>query len=172
MIDVQIQQEVGDIPTEFVKQARAHLDAAEKLNTLLFDGVWDSNYYRGQAVLWLTFHAVELYLKGFIWKLDPKESINGHSLDALTAKLKTIAPKTEFKPPFGIESLPPDPERAQQAEKLERKIHEMLRYPTDTGGNPWLGVRGFSASRFQKTLKLTRADCERLYVEIFENSDG
>lgn len=169
-----IQQEVtdSDVPMEFVKQARAYLEAAEKLNTLMCDGAWASNYYRGRVVLWLAFHAVELYLKGFILKLDPRASVNGHSLAVLTAKLKTLAPRTEFDPPFGIEALPPDPELVQQVEKDEKKIHEMLRYPIDTEGKPWPGVQGFSASMFHNTLALTHTDCERLYVRLFENRDG
>lgn len=173
LIDVKIQKKVSEVPMEFVKQARAHLEAAEKLNTLMCDGVWASNYYRGQAVLWLTFHAVELYLKGFILKVDPKASVNGHSLAVLTAKLKTLAPETKFDPPFGIEALPPDPQLVQQAEKSEKKIHEMLRYPIDTEGKPWPGVRVFSDSAFKNTLAITKNNCERLYVKLFEkNSDN
>ena len=169
-----IRQEVtdSDVPMEFVKQARAHLEAAEKLNTLMCDGAWASNYYRGQAVLWLAFHAVELYLKGFILKLDPRASVNGHSLAVLTTKLKHLAPKTQFDPPFGIEALPPDPELVQKVEKSEKKIHEMLRYPIDTEGKPWPGVLGFSASMFQNILARTHTDCERQYVQLFENREG
>lgn len=169
-----IQQEVtdSDVPIKFVKQARAHLEAAKKLNTLMCDGAWASNYYRGQAVLWLAFHAVELYLKGFILKLDPRTSVNGHSLAVLTAKLKSLAPKTQFDPTFGIEALPPDPERVKQVEKSEKKIHEMLRYPIDTEGKPWPGVRSFSASMIQNELTLIHTECERLYVQLFENREG
>lgn len=169
-----IQQEVaeGDVPMEFVKQARSHLEAAEKLDALMCEGAWASSYYRGQAVLWLAFHAVELFLKGFILKLEPSESVNGHSLGALAKKLKALAPGTEFDPPFGIVALPRDPALVQEAKKGEKKIHEMLRYPIDTEGKPWPGVRGFSAPTFQDTLARTRADCETIYVQLFEDKDG
>ncbi len=163
-----IQQEVaeGDVPIEFVKQALSHLEAAEKLNALMCDGAWTSNYYRGQAVLWLTFHAIELFLKGFILKLEPGASVNGHSLAVLTAKLKTLVPNMQFDPPFGIE-LPLDLKLVKQAEKDEKRIHEMLRYPIDTEGKPWPGVRNFSAQTFQDTLARTRTDCERLNDQLF-----
>ncbi len=57
---------IDDIPVEFMKQALSHLESAEKLNTLMCEGTWPSNFYRGQAVLWLALHAVELFLKGLI----------------------------------------------------------------------------------------------------------
>jgi hypothetical protein len=161
----------GDVPMEFMKQALSHLDCAEKLNLLMCEGAWTSNYYRGQAVLWLTFHAVELFLKGFILKLDPTANVNGHSLAVLATKLETLAPGTKFEPPFGSEAVPPYPGLMKEAEKAEKKIHEMLRYPIDTEGKPWPGVRGFSALTFQGMLARTRADCENLYVRLFEDGD-
>jgi hypothetical protein len=162
----------GDVPVEFMKQALADLEAAETLNTLMCGAAWASNYYRGQAVLWLTFHAVELFLKGCILKLSPTAKVNGHSLAALTMKLRKLAPKTNFDPPFGVEALPPYPELTKAAEEQERKIHEVLRYPIDTQGKPWPGVRGFSAPSFRRTLAQVRKDCERLYEQVFEGKDG
>lgn len=84
------------IPIEFMKQALSHLEAAEKLNTLMCDGVWPSNFYRGQATLWLAFHAVELFLKGCILKLDPSANVGGHSLANLATKLNSLAPDVVF----------------------------------------------------------------------------
>jgi len=162
----------SDVPLEFMKQAFSHLEASEKLNALMCDDVWPSNYYRGQAVLWLAFHAVELFLKGCILKLDPSANIKSHSLSTLTKKLKTLNPGIDFEPPFGVEPLPPYPGLIERAEKTERKIHEALRYPIDTERKPWPGVRGYSAPLFQGTLARTRNDCERLYDQIFKGSDG
>lgn len=92
-----------------MKLALSHLEAAEKLNDLMSEKSWPSNYYRGQAVLLLVFHAVELFLKGFILKLAPATKVEGHSLAAFTKKLKTLAPDIEFQPPFKVEALPPYP---------------------------------------------------------------
>lgn len=161
-----------DIPIEFMKQALSHLEAAEKLNTLMCDGTWPSNFYRGRAVLWLAFHAIELFLKGRILKVDPSAKVGGHSLADLTKKLKGLTPDIIFDPPFGVEPLPPYPELGKKAEREEKRIHELLRYPTDTEGRPWLGAHGFSAPLFQGTLTNIRRDTEALYDRFFKSKDG
>jgi hypothetical protein len=161
-----------DVPMEFMKLALSHLEAAEKLTLLMSEKAWSSNYYRGQAVLLLTFHAVELFLKGFILKLAPGTKIGGHSLAVLTKKLKSLAPDIEFDPPFKVEALPPYPLLIREAEEKERRFHEVLRYPIDKKGKPWPGVRGFSASSCMRMLKRIRTDCEHLYSRFFEDKDG
>ena len=161
-----------DVPGEFMKLALSHLEAAEKLNSLVSRRAWASNYYRGQVVLLLAFHSVELFLKGCILRLSPGTKIEGHSLAGLTKKLKTLAPDIEFAPPFTVDALPPYPELVRRAEKQERQFHEVLRYPIDKTGRPWPGVRGFSASSCQLMLARVRTDCERLHVRVFETKDG
>jgi hypothetical protein len=170
--DIHLRGEVkdGDVPMEFVKLALSHLQAAEQLNGLMSEQRWPSNYYRGQAVLLLIFHSVELFLKGFILKLDPSAKVGGHSLAKLTKTLKKLAPDVEFDPPFKVEALVPYPELVQRAEKDEARFHEVLRYPIDKDGKPWLGVRGFSASSCKRLLASVQSDCERLYVRIFETT--
>lgn len=171
---IHLRREVSDrdVPMEFMKLALSHLEAAEKLTSLMSEKAWPSNYYRGQAVLWLTFHAVELFLKGFILKLAPGTKVDGHSLAGLTKKLKALASDIEFDPPFKVQALPRYPLLIRDAEAKEKKFHEVLRYPIDTKGKPWPGVRGFSASSCNRMLERVRADCERLYVRVFEGKDG
>lgn len=156
---------------EFMKLALCHLEAAERLNSLMSEKLWPSNYYRGQSVLLLTFHSVELFLKGFILKLAPDTKVEGHSLAKLVKTLKRLAPGTEFDPPFKVEALVPYPELVRRAEQQEKRFHEVLRYPIDKNGKPWPGVRGFSTSSCKRLLARVRSDCERLYVQVFEK-DG
>ncbi|MBI5047672.1 MAG: hypothetical protein HZB54_01790 [Deltaproteobacteria bacterium] len=164
---IHLRREVSDrdVPMEFMKLALSYLEAAERLNSLMLEKAWPSNYYRGQAVLLLTFHAVELFLKGFILKLAPRAKVDGHSLAALTNKLKGLASDIEFDPPFKVEALTPF--LVLGAEAKEKKFHEVLRYPINKKGKPWPGVRGFSTSSCNRMLKRVRADCERLYVRVF-----
>lgn len=161
-----------DVPIEFMKQALSHLEAAERLNALMCEGDWPANFYRGRAVLWLAFHAVELFLKGCILKLDPSTKVGGHSLATLAKKLKKLAPDVTFDPPFGNEPLPPYPGLVAKAERNEKRIHEVLRYPTDNEGKPWPGAHGFSAPLFESTLAKIRKDTEVLYDRFFEGKDG
>lgn len=171
--DIHLHNEVkdSDVPMEFMKLALSHLEAAEQLNSLISDRRWPSNYYRGQAVLLLTFHSVELFLKGFILKLDPSKKIGGHSLAQLTKMLKELAPDVEFDPPFKVEALVPYPKLVRRAEEEEKKFHEILRYPIDKNGKPWKGVRGFSASSCRRLLARVRVDCERVYDQVFERTN-
>lgn len=171
--DIHLRSEVkeGDVPMEFMKLALSHLQAAEQLNSLMSERRWPSNYYRGQAVLLLTFHSVELFLKGFILKLDPSAKVGGHSLARLTKMLKRLAPSVEFDPPFKVEALVPYPELVRRAEEQEKKFHEVLRYPIDTNGKPWQGVRGFSASSCKRLLARIRSDCERVHDQLFEGAN-
>jgi len=161
----------GDIPMEFMKLALCHLEAAERLTSLMSEKVWSANYYRGQSVLLLTFHSVELFLKGFILKLAPASKIEGHSLAKLVKKLKLLAPDIEFDPPFKVEALVPYPESVRRAEQQEKRFHEVLRYPIDNNGKPWPGTRGFSTASCARLLARVRSDCERVYVRVFEK-DG
>jgi hypothetical protein len=170
--DIHLRGEIkqGDVPMQFIKLALSYLQAAEQLNGLMSERRWPSNYYRGQAVLLLAFHSVELFLKGFILKLNPSAKVGGHSLAKLTKTLRALAPDVAFDPPFKVEALVPYPELGRQATKDEARFHEVLRYPIDSNGKPWPGVRGFSASSCKRLLTGVKADCERVYVRIFETA--
>lgn len=170
-VHVRIEVPESEIPIDFMKRGLSYLEAAETLNTLMCENAWPSNYYRGQAVLWLTFHAVELLLKGCILKLKPRARVGGHSLADLTATLKKLAPGIDFEAPFGAEALPPYPEFVEIAKRSEKKLHEVFRYPVNSEGKPWPGVHGFSAPLFQSTLADIREKCEKLYDRVFENKD-
>lgn len=171
-MDIHLRGEVNesDVPMEFMKLALSHLEAAEQLTALMSEQRWQSNYYRGQSVLLLTFHCVELFLKGFILKLAPDTKIEGHSLATLTKTLKRLAPDVEFDPPFKVEPLVPYPGLVLRAEKDEQRFHEVLRYPIDRSGKPWPGARGFSVSSCKRLLAGVRTDCERVYVRVFERN--
>ena len=156
---------------EFMKLALSHLEAAERLTSLMSERRWTSNYYRGQSVLLLAFHSVELFLKGFILKLAPNTNVNGHSLAKLVKTLKRLAPDIEFDPPFKVEALVPYPELVRRAEQREKRFHEVIRYPIDRDGKPWPGDRGFSASSCKRLLARIRTDCECVYIRVFEK-DG
>jgi hypothetical protein len=156
--------QLSDVPTEFIKSAFAHLEAAERLNAEIVNGSWAGNYQRGQVVMWLTFHATELFLKGFISKVAPTSKIKGHTLPRLKEQLESTAGAIDFQLPFlgeapdGFENL---------IQEYVQTVHERFRYPTDQSGLPWSGVAGFSAQLFTRTLKKLRADAEAAHVRLF-----
>jgi hypothetical protein len=157
----------AEVPVELIRLAFAHLESAEKLNSMMNDGSWASGFYKGRVVQWLTFHATEVFLKGCVLHGDPKGRITGHSLAQLTKRLKSLFPDIEFRPPFEKKALVPYPGLIAEAEKLEKQIHERLRYPIDTTATPWSGVHGFDSETFSYTLQKVRADFERIATVLF-----
>ena len=155
------------IPVEFIRLAFAHLESAEKLNLLMNEGAWSSSFHKGRVVHWLAFHATELFLKACILRVNPKSQVNDHSLARLLKKLKTLRSDIEFRAPFEVNPMPPYPELVADAKKLEERIHERLRYPTDTAGKPWSGVHGFDSELFSHTLQRLRGDFERIATLLF-----
>ena len=96
-----------DIPAEFVRSAIGYLDCAEKLNALMVTGSWQSSFHRGQPILWLTFHSIELFLKACILQVDPSETVSGHELPKLRDTLCAKVPGLSFEIPFQAEPFEP-----------------------------------------------------------------
>jgi len=162
----------GSVPEEYVKLALSHLESAQELVRNMLAGTWPPNFYRGESVTLLAFHATELFLKAFILKVAPEERVTTHSLRELTDTLKRLAPNLNFDPPFSVTPLVPYPELVRQAQREERRLHEHIRYPTDRDGEPWPGVRGFEPESAGRLLSRIRTDCERIYIALFEGPDG
>jgi hypothetical protein len=156
-----------NVPLEYAKLGLSYLRAAEHLALAMTKEEVPQNYYQGQAVLLLAHHSVELFLKGFVLKLDPTRKLRTHSLQRLMRTLKELDPTLAFDPPFKVEALVPYPALVVKAEKDSEAFHELLRYPTDNDGLPWPGVRGFSMDSCNRLLKKIRDDCERVSGVLF-----
>ena len=156
---------------ENIKLALAYLEAAESLNIEMIAARTPESFYRGQPVLWLAFHALELFLKGFILKLAPGSNPSGHSIPELLDALQALDSTIEIPHPFGVEAMPDYPEFVVEAKRLNRTLHEQLRYMSDRSGEPWPGIRGFSAALFQQTLTELRTYLEKAYDKVFREGD-
>jgi hypothetical protein len=154
-LQVHIRQQVQPqkVPEELLLGAFSYLEAAEQLNSVLLEKPDASSFYRGQVILWLSFHASELILKASILRVAPAEKATGHSLRRLTQKLRSLRPDAVFEPPFQKQALPPYPDLVRKAERESDLVGEALRYATNNSGIPWLGPRGFSPDLFAKTLQ-------------------
>lgn len=159
------------LPHALFNLSDAYLDAAENLNSQMNNGNWPSSYQRGQVVLYLTLHAVELTLKGCIKQLQPSFN-SGHSTIArLAESLRTLRPSIEFDPPFGTEPIAYDLEGEVDIEKLDRVAHQVFRYPMDRNGKPWEGLFAFSADMFSSSLIQLRHDFQYMRYQVSRN-DG
>jgi hypothetical protein len=148
--------------------AIAYLEASERLCQDMASGSWTPSFDRGQPVLWLAFHATELFLKACISPVAPKQIENPHSLTELLLAFTSKYPNLPFEPPFGCEPMPADPALMDMALKGDATLHQQLRYPTDRNGQPWRGIRAFTPALFLSSLKRLRSDFDRIGGAVFD----
>lgn len=157
----------ADIPTQYCALALAYLDCSQRLCGEMVDGVWEANYNRGQAVIWLAFHATELVLKGCILSVDTKRARNIHSLRELSVSFTAHFPDLSFEPPFGSEAMPSSSDGDKWELEVDRTLHMQFRYPRNQAGSSWPGVRCFDPHLFSAELERLRCDFERILSEVF-----
>ena len=157
-----------DIPEEMLISGFAYLETAEKLNHEMVLGVWTGSYHRGQVIMWLVFHATELFLKACLAKAQPNRKITGHTLPKLKAELEKVVGTISLDIPFGGEGPDDRPEIIELMKDYDETVHQRLRYPTDRSGQPWSGENGFSAGLFSPTLQNLRYQVQALKLQVFK----
>ncbi len=65
-----------NLPEQFFLFSEAYLDSAKRLCVVLKRSTKKASYQRGCVVIYLTFHATELFLKGAILAKCPKEKLS------------------------------------------------------------------------------------------------
>ena len=151
--------------------AIAYLDASEQLCQDMIGGSWTPSFDRGLPVLWLAFHATELFLKACIGPVALRQLENPHSLTELQLAFTARYPDLSFEPPFGCEPMPSDPVLMDMALKSDATLHQQLRYPTDKKGQPWGGIRAFTPALFLASLERLRSDFERIGSVVFNANE-
>ena len=168
------------IPRRFLSFSDAYLDSASRLCTVLKQSPRKSNYARGSVVLYLTFHAIELFLKGAILERNPKEKLINHDIQVLSNRYNNLyrGRKYEFHAPFISREKVDlseifDPEIVDEVkiyiEESEKKnpLDQRHRYPRNLEGQPWRGAVGFEPGSFLFVIKKLKADIARLTNLIF-----
>lgn len=163
------------IPLKFLSFSDAYLDSASRLCTVLKRSLRKSNYARGSVVLYLTFHAIELFLKGAILERKPNEKLGNHDIEVLSKRYKNLYPgmKYEFHAPFisrnEIDSaIFFGPEIIEEIKnKPNIPWDQRHRYPRNLEGQPWRGAVGFEPGSFLVVIKKLKADITRLTNLIF-----
>ena len=163
-------------PLKFISFSDAYLDSAFRLCAVLKRSPRKSNYARGAVVLYLMFHAIELFLKGAILERKPKEDLRSHDIQDLSKRYNKLYPgmKYEFHGPF-ISRDEADPSDLLSPEILEgRKIYikmnpsdQRYRYPKNQKGQPWDGLVGFKPESCLVVIKNLKTDIARLTSLIF-----
>ena len=163
------------IPRRFLSFSDAYLDSASRLCTVLKRSPRKSNYARGSVVLYLTFHAIELFLKSAILERKPNEKLGNHDIEGLSKRYKNLYPgmKYEFHAPFISRNKIDlsDFFSAEIIEEIKNKPNipwdQRHRYPRNLEGQPWRGEAGFEPVSFLIEIKKLEADIARLTNLIF-----
>jgi hypothetical protein len=168
------------IPRQFLSFSDAYLDSASRLCIVLKRSPRKSNYARGSVVLYLTFHAIELFLKGAILERKPNEKLRHHNIQDLSKRYNNLYPgmKYEFHAPFisrdevdlsdifGPEIIEEVKIYIEESEK-KNPLDQRHRYPRNLEGQPWRGSVGFEPGSFLVVIKKLKADIARLTNLIF-----
>lgn len=168
------------IPDQFFEFSKAYLESASILCGILKRARRKSSYARGSVVLYLTGHAIELFLKGAILLRKPSEKLtNSHDLCALNRRYRKLYPATKHKlvAPFISEdeadlsgALGPE-----SAMKLRSHLEEWSkrnpwgqrhRYPRNRELGIWVGAVGFEPVSFHLELKDLKTSVARLIKVI------
>ena len=168
------------IPRRFLSRSDAYLDSASRLCTVLKRSPRKINYDRGSVVLYLMFHAIELFLKGAILARNSKEKLISHDIQVLSTRYKHLyqGKKYEFHAPFisrdkvDLSDLysPEDIEEVNSfIKESERKnpSDQRYRYPENQDGQPWDGLVGFEPESCLVVIKKLKADIAQLANLIF-----
>ena len=82
-------------PQQFATLALAYLESAQRLCDDLADSSDGATFERGAVVLYLSAHAIELFLKGAILRKAPNEQFK-HDLEHIHNRYKALFPAKRF----------------------------------------------------------------------------
>ncbi len=155
------------IPLQFVLFADAYLDSAIRLCRVLKRSTRKLSYPRGAVVLFLAFHAVELFLKAAILEKNPKEKLH-HDIEQLEVTYRSYYPEKQFlfAVPFKTEFLGFQPEEIIKKKPVLPQ-DQLNRYPCDKKGRDWGGVFAFDPVSFLPVIEELQHDFKRLRNHIF-----
>lgn len=159
--------EIDGLPIldQFIAFSEAYLDAAFRLCKILKLSTRKRSYPRGAVVLFLTFHAVELFLKAAILKKYPKEKLH-HNVERLMSRYNELYPekKFNFEIPFKTEYIGFEPSDKKPAHPLQDQLN---RYPISKNYEIWPGAIAFEPESFLSIIEGLLIDFHRLKMEIF-----
>ena len=125
-------------PQQFASLAFAYLDSAQDLCNYLANNRESATFERGAEVLYLSAHAIELFLKGAIIRKVPTE-LFGHDLEHIYSRYKALFPAKRFaftSMPFTTEYLGMSKLKTSEVKRKQPDPGEIYRYAMDKTGEP------------------------------------
>lgn len=154
-------------PEKFFAFSDAYLDSAKRLCKVLIRSTKKANYERGAVVLYLSYHSVELFLKGLILLKYPNEKLH-HNVEEYYKRYKNLYPgkKFNFDLPFKTNYTGLEPEEIKRVKKTIPSQEQTNRYPIDKNGNEWNGAFGFEPNSFLKIITRLENDFSKIRSRI------
>ena len=114
-------------------------------------------------MLYLTAHAVELFLKGAILRRAPDERFS-HDLEHLRNRYRKLYPTKEFQfeMPFVTNNSGASKAQKKLIKELITPVDQLYRYPQDKDGKPWPGIYAFEPNSFLNDLIALKSSFEYL----------
>lgn len=160
-------------PQQLDSLANAYLESAQSLCDALADDPKNATFEKGAVVLYLSAHAVELFLKGAILRKAPNETF-AHDLEHINNRYRALFPAKRFaftSMPFTSEYPGMSKQEVAEVKREKPDPSEMYRYPVSKTGEPWEAALGFEASSFSRSLSVLHADFARISAEYDASQD-
>ncbi|CAN7257260.1 hypothetical protein LJR130_001036 [Variovorax sp. LjRoot130] len=135
--------------------SNSYAEAADVLSKALVEDDFSQDYLSTRVILHLCRHSLELFLKGALTAKTGKAAPNTHRLDKLYETYRALYPAEHFHfdTPFGQEIFDSGgglfPETLQP---VQSNHDQRYRYPTDTGGKPFIEVEVFDAQKYATVI--------------------
>ncbi|SHE64686.1 hypothetical protein SAMN02745117_00607 [Lampropedia hyalina DSM 16112] len=152
---------------QFEALALAYLESAQSLCDDLAEDPYGATFEKGAVVLYLSAHAVELFLKGRILRKAPNESFT-HDIQHIYSRYKTLFPAKRFAftdMPFTTEYPGMTKKEIAEVKREQPDPSELYRYAMNKAGDPWQAALGFEASSFSRSLATLHTDFRRISAE-------
>ena len=173
------------VSDQLISYADAYRASSATLCQKMLDDPPRCTWPNAAVVLMLAAHAVELFLKGALYKRKPdfKAWDHGHNLDSLGAAYRSQFQDSRYdwEIPFTSQLSPEEwiaemMKVAPQFTEEELRAHRgssripppsiLHRYPVDRTGNDWKGLHGFEPGSFMLLLAQLERDFNRIKAHI------
>lgn len=151
------------ISEQFFYFAEAYLEASSIMCDRIDEEDKVLSYPKSCVILFLAFHAVELFLKAAILYRAPDDKLH-HNIDEIKQRYATLFNDKEFNwnLPFRSDYSGLEPDQIESAKKNIEPRDQVYRYPVNSKRKEWYGVYGFEANSFKSTLNCLKNDFIKL----------
>lgn len=113
--------------------------------------------------MFLSYHSVELFLKGVILLKNPNERLH-HNVEQYYKRYKNLYPgkKFRFDLPFTTNYTGFEPEEIEKLRKNTPSQDQTNRYPIDKNGEEWNGIFSFDPDSFLKIISKLKENFKRI----------